>query len=120
MNLHHFSGRATAAPTFQIVRDTKICRFRLIRNEYAGSDAQGERREREVSIQFVAFGGKAEHIANNLMVGDQVSVVAAIRNNNYEKDGQMHYDYNFEVQDFEWGAPGAEKRAMLEARQNAG
>jgi len=114
MNKYFFTGRAAAAPELVTTNSgTKIARVRLIRNEYAGKDDDGERRERQVSIPFTAFGGMAETLAKNVMTGDQLIVAATIRNNNYEKDGEDRYDYNFEIVEFDYGAPGAEKRRKL-------
>jgi len=121
MNRFHYSGRAAAAPELQTVgqNDTKLARVRLIRNEYAGNDGDGGRRERQVSIQFTAFGSMAETLARNVLTGDQLSVIATLRNNNFQRDGQDHYEYNFEILEFEYGAPGAEKRAKLAERDTS-
>lgn len=114
MNAFHFAGRAAAAPELTQHGDTKRARFRLIRNEYAGKDEKGERRERQVSIPFTAFGNMAESLAKNVLTGDQIIVEAAIKNNNFtDGNGVERYDYNFEVKGFEYGAPGAEKRRQL-------
>jgi len=117
MNTLFFTGRLAAAPELNTYGDTKVTRFRLIRNEYAGKDDKGERKEREVVIPFSAFGKLAETIAKNSHVGDQLIVAATLRNNRYtDKDGVEQYGYNFEVVSFEFGAPGAEKRKMLAER----
>ncbi|MGV7193554.1 single-stranded DNA-binding protein [Xanthomonas axonopodis] len=110
-NLIIFTGRLAATPELETRGETKLTRIRLIRNEYAGKDNDGNRRERVVSVQFTAFGGQAEHLANNGLVGDQLQVEATIRNNNYtDGDGRERYEFNFQIVDFEFGAPGAEKR----------
>lgn len=114
MNKYIFAGRAAAAPELITSGNgTKIARFRLIRNEFAGRDDKGDRRERTVSIPFTAFAGIAETLAKNVLTGDQLIVSATIRNNNYEHNGEDRYDYNFEVIEFDYGAPGAEKRKKL-------
>ena len=114
MNLMIFAGRLAAAPELKQYGDTKVARFRLIRNEYAGTDKNGERRERTVTIPFTAFGSMAETLAKNALTGDQLIVEAAVRNNNYtDGEGKERYDYNFEVFAFEYGAPGPEKRKKL-------
>lgn len=116
MNVLIFAGRLAATPELKQHGETKVTRFRLIRNEYAGKDESGERRERQVSVPFAAFGKKAELIANNTMVGDQLIVHASISNNNYTDSNNVErYDYNFEVEQVEFGAPGAEKRKKLAA-----
>lgn len=110
-NLVIFTGRLASTPELETRGETKLTRIRLIRNEYAGKDNDGNRRERVVSVQFTAFAGQAEHLANNGRVGDQLQVEATIRNNNYtDGDGRERYEFNFQIVDFEFGAPGAEKR----------
>lgn len=114
MNILIFTGRLAATPELKQHGDTKVTRFRLIRNEYAGKDKDGNRRERQVSIPFAAFGRLAELVADNTLVGDQLIAHASVSNNNYT-DGQNveRYDYNFEVDHIEFGAPGPEKRKKL-------
>lgn len=117
MNNFIFTGNVASAPELKESGDNARVRFTLIRNEYAGRDAAGNPKERKVSIPFTAFGPKAEAIARNVMVGDQLIVHASISNNNYT-DGQQieRYEYNFKVDDFEWGAPGEAKRQKLANR----
>lgn len=98
--------------------DRAVARFTLISNEYAGKDKEtGEARERSVSIQFTAFRAKAEAIAKNAMKGDQLIVDYRIENNNFQKDGEDVYGFNFVVEDFTFGAPGKEKREQFRAGQ---
>lgn len=116
MNVLVFSGRTTGVPELKQHGDTTVTKFRLIRNEYAGNDAQGNARERQVVIPFVAFGKKAQAIADNVMKGDQLIVHASIRNNNFtDGEGVERYEYNFEVVEFDFGAPGPDKRRQLGA-----
>lgn len=120
MNLFVFTGRLAAAPELIQTGKTPVTRFRLIRNEYAGKDEQGERRERQVTVQFAAFGGVAEMLANHAFTGDQLIVTASISNNNYtDGDGVERYGFNFEVGQVEFGAPGPEKRRRLAAAAGA-
>jgi len=112
-----FDGRVAKAPTLTRPNDKAVCKFTLIRNEYAGTDDGGNAREdRVVSIQFTAFGTRAEAIAKNVMEGDQLIVTARIANNNYEQAGQDVYGFNFVAENFDFGAPGPRKRAQLAAR----
>lgn len=91
--------------------DRAVARFTLIANEYAGKDKEtGQSKERSVAIQFTAFRAKAEAIAKNAMKGDQLIVDYRVENNEYEKDGEKVYGYNFILEDFSFGAPGKEKR----------
>lgn len=113
-NLVIFTGRLAATPELETHGDTKLTRIRLIRNEYAGKDDGGQRKERQVSVPFTAFGRQAEFLANNALVGDQLIVQASIRNNNYtDGEGRERYEFNFAVEGVEFGAPGAEKRKRL-------
>lgn len=115
MNIFIFDGRLAAAPELKTHGETNVLRFRLIRNEYAGKDKEtGKRIEKQVSIPFTAFGARAELIAKNCMIGDQLIVHATISNNNFTDSNQVErYDYNFEVEQVDFGAPGAEKRKKL-------
>lgn len=119
MNHFHFTGRHAKAVTLTGQGDRAVAKFTLIHNQYAGKDdASGETLERPVAIQFTAFRKKAEAIAKNFFKGDQMVVVARLENNNYtDKDGIEQYGFNFVVDDFEFGAPGEEKRAELAARR---
>lgn len=112
-----FAGRVAQAPTLTRPNDKVVCKFTLIRNEYAGTDDAGiAREERVVNIQFTAFGTRAEAIAKNAMEGDQLIVTARIANNKYQQDGHDVYGFNFVVENFDFGAPGPRKRAQFAAR----
>lgn len=114
MNTLIFTGRLAAAPELRTHGNTKLARLRLIRNEYAGKDEHGERRERVVTLPFTAFGPIAERLAAHSLPGDQLLVRAAIRNNHYiDGNGIEHYDYNFDIEHVEFGAPGTQKRKRL-------
>jgi len=111
MQKNVFVGNLAKTPTITGTGERAVARFTLIANEYAGKDHEtGEVRERSVSIQFTAFRSKAEAIAKNAMKGDQLIVEFRIENNNYEKGGEVAYGFNFIVEDFQFGAPGKEKR----------
>jgi len=115
-----FSGRIAAAPVLTNPNGTKVCKFTLISNEYAGKDeGTGEALERQLSIQFTAFNAKAEAIAKHCYKGDQLFLFhVKMENNNYTAgDGKEVYGYSFIVDGFEFGAPGAEKRSQLEAQR---
>lgn len=117
MNKFFFAGRLAAAPVMTRHGQTVVAKFRLIRNEYAGKDDDGDGKERDVAIPFVCFGPRAEAVAKNVMKGDQLLIEARVENNNFtDNEGQDHYEYNFVVQNFEFGAPGPEKRKQLAER----
>ena len=112
-----FTGRLAKAPTLTGNGDKVFAKFTLISNEYVGRDERDQAKTKAVSIQFTAFRGRAETIARNCMKGDQLIVVYSIENNNYDDGaGNTVYGYNFIVEDFEFGAPGAEKREQLAHR----
>jgi single-strand DNA-binding protein len=118
-NIIIFTGRLSGAPELTHHGETKVAKFILIRNEYAGKDKAGKAKERTVAVQFTAFNGTAAAIAEHCRKGDQLIVTAGISNNNYEKDGDTVYGFNFVVSGFEFGAPGPEKRQMLGRGQAA-
>ncbi len=66
-----------------------------------------------------AFRGLAESIVKHAHKGDQLIVTASVENNNWtDKEDVEHYGFSFIVNDFDFGAPGAEKRALLDQRRN--
>jgi len=123
MNNFTFAGRLAEAPENTKHGETSVTKFTLIDNEYAGKNDDGsERDQRKVAIQFTAFGGRGEAIANNSFKGDQLFVTARLENNNYtDGQGVERYGFNFVVDDFKFGAPGPIKREKLaEGRPGAG
>lgn len=118
-NLLHFDGRLADAPQ-RGEGENAPCRIRLIRNEHAGNDGQGNPRpERVVSVPFTAFGGRGRAIAEHTKKGDQLIVTARVENNRYiDGQGIERFDYNFVIEDFDFGAPGELKRAELASRKN--
>jgi single-strand DNA-binding protein len=107
-----FCGRLAENPEIR-GRDNNVCSFRLIRNEYAGSGEDGQRQERVVSLQFTALGAAVKAISK-ARKGDQLFVTARIENNNYtDAENRQHYGFNFILDSFEFGAPGAATRAAL-------
>jgi single-strand DNA-binding protein len=115
-----FIGRVASAPEFSRHGDTQVTSFVLIDNVYAGKDDHDQAKSRPLSIRFTAFGAKAEGIRDHVAQGDQLIVFYNLRNNNFtDKDGVERYGYEFIVDSFRFGAPGATKRAMLEGRETA-
>ncbi len=120
MHSFNFSGRLAAAPEFTRHGSTDVCKFTLLSNEYAGKDeATGEAQERTLGIQFTAFNKKADAISKNFLKGDQMNLWnVKIQNNDYtDNAGTKVYGYSFIVDDFEFAAPGPEKRAQLDAKR---
>lgn len=111
MQQNIFVGNLSSAPKSQ----NNVTRFNLLANEYAGRDEGGAVKTRTVNMQFTAFGKTGESLANQGMVGDQIIVNYRIENNNYEKNGETIYSYNFIVERLEFGAPGKAKREKYSA-----
>lgn len=53
-------------------------------------------------FQAVAFGGSADFICSHFSKGDKILLVGSFRNDNYEKDGVMHYKDTLYVQRVEF------------------
>jgi len=116
-NAYHFDGRLAAAPVVtRPSADLTVCKFTLIRNERINGDEGKERKERKVQIQFTAFNGLANTIAEHCLEGDQLIVTARIENNNYTVNEEIEYGFNFILTEFSFGAPGAKKREALANR----
>lgn len=112
-----FIGRVGDTPSVSGVSERAVGKFRLLSNEYAGKEENGDAREKLVSIPFTAFGKQAEAIAKHVMKGDELKVEFRIENNHYKnKDQEDVYDYNFVVESFEFGAPGQAKRDQLQQK----
>jgi single-strand DNA-binding protein len=112
-------GNLAADPELAAKGDTTYTKFRLIGNDYAGKDSQGNAREIVTSLWFVAFENMGEAIAKNARKGDQLILQAQIRANNWtDKEGEKQYDYSYVVQNFRFGAPGRVKREELAARRD--
>lgn len=119
-NRFSFDGKVAAAPELRRHGDVSVCKFTLIRNEYAGTDgASGEKQTRKVAVPFAAFGGMAETLAAKLLTGDQLIVEASIRNNHYNDGERDIYGYDFEIQNFDFGAPGPASRERFAAKAAA-
>ena len=115
-----FFGEGRLARPVELTRhgDTIRARFALINNTVLGTDTDtGERRERATALECTAFGGLAETIAAHTRKGDQLVIFGRIGNNNWvDDDGAEHYDFNFVVEEFGFGAPGKETRDVLAQR----
>ncbi len=79
----------------------------------------GEAREEETTaIQWTLWGRQAESAAGYLGKGSHVNIVGRLRNNNYEKDGQMVYGMTFTVEDLDYLDTKAEGEARREREQS--
>jgi single-strand DNA-binding protein len=111
-------GNLAKDPELTVKGDMTYTRFCLVGNDYAGKDEHGNNREVTTALWFVAFEGLGEAIAKNVRKGDQLTILAQVRSNNWtDKDGEKQYDHSFVVQGFKFGAPGKVKREELSRRQ---
>ena len=97
------------------VRDTRTAKATLtaISNTRWGS---GESRgEEAISVQWVLWGAQAENAATYLSQGSHVNVVGRLRNNNFERGGEMQYRLEFTVEEIDY----LDSRVDAEARRAA-
>jgi single-strand DNA-binding protein len=111
MQNNTFIGRIAAKPETNGSTDNLVTKFTLMAAEYAGKNKE----ERTIALPFTAFSNLAKIINDNVDKGDQLIVSYRVENNNYEKDGNKVYSYNFIVNDFEFGQAGSETRKRLDS-----
>ena len=119
MNKGYFAGRVAKAPTLRQGVSTTVCYFTLIKDEYVGKDNNGDTLTRKVALDFTAFGGQADVLANQ-RPGDQLMIEYSIQNNEKVVNDQTVYGLQLVVQDFEFGAPGKATREHLAAQRQGG
>jgi single-stranded DNA-binding protein len=74
----------------------------------------GEKRSEEAtSVQWVLWGTQAENAAMYLGKGAHVNVCGRLRNNNFEKDGEVQYRLEFTVEEIDY----LDKRSDAEVRR---
>ena len=71
------------------------------------------RDEESIAIQWTLWGKQAENAAAYLGKGSHVNIVGRVRNNNFEKDGQLVYGLTFTAEEVDY----LESRADAEARR---
>lgn len=88
-------GRLTADPVMQETSNGKqVARFTLA--------LQGWQKDTANFVPCVAWGNKADFATKYLAKGTKVGITGSIETFNYEKDGQRHYGFNCNVQNFEF------------------
>jgi len=117
--MHSFTltaiGNLSRNPELTAKGDLTYAKFCLVGNDYVGKDEEGGAREVVTAIWFIAFGPLGETIARTARKGDQLIVEAQVRADTWtDKDGGRHYDYNFIVQGFRFGAAGRATREHLQ------
>jgi single-strand DNA-binding protein len=116
MNTLNFTGRLAATPTLSGRGEKQVAKLTLIRNDVIGKTESGEKIERQTAIQFTAFNGLGKLLAETTAKGDQLIVTARVANNNYKKEGEDVYSFDFIIEGFDYGAPGKESRERLANR----
>ena len=91
-----------------------------ISNVRWGSGAARE--EEATAIQWTLWGKQAESAAGYLGKGSRVNIVGRLRNNNYEREGQMVYGMTFTVEEIDYldTKSEAESRRLREQSGDAG
>lgn len=97
-------------------RDGRIAKATLtaISNIVRGS---GDAREQQsTAIQWTLWGAQAENAAEYLGRGSHVNIVGRLRNNNYVRDEETVYGWDFTVEEIDY----LDSRAESEARRTGG
>ena len=113
-NRGYFTGRVARPIDLREGRESHVCYFTLIRDDYAGVDAAGTR-SRTVTLPLKAFGKRAQLLARKVNVGDQLMVEYSIRNR-VRRAGELP-QFEFIVRDFDFGAPGQITRERWRERE---
>lgn len=96
-------------------REGRVAKATLtaISNNVRGS---GEAREQQsTAIQWTLWGALAENAANYLGRGSHVNIVGRLRNNNYVRDEETVYGWDFTAEEMDY----LDSRAEAEARRGA-
>lgn len=75
-----------------------------------------EREEEATAIQWTLWGKQAENAAEYLGKGSHVNITGRLRNNNYEKNGDIVYGLAFTAEEIDY----LDSRAGSEARRHGG
>ena len=97
-------------------RDGKVARAMLTaisNTRRPGRTSSDSRDEEATAIQWTLWGTLAERAAAYLDKGSHVNIVGRVRNNNYEKDGEIVYSLAFTVDEIDY----LDSRANAEARR---
>ncbi|WP_422014585.1 single-stranded DNA-binding protein [Roseateles sp.] len=100
-------------------REGRIAKATLtaISNNVRGS---GEAREQQsTAIQWTLWGAQAENAAEYLGRGSHVNIVGRLRNNNYLRDEETVYGWDFAVEEIDYLDSRAEGEARRGAAQGA-
>ena len=100
MNLWIVQGNLTRDPKqLETKGETCIASLSVAVNSKFKNKTTGER---DVDfLQFKAFGKAAEFILTYLTKGQNVTITARVKNNNYEKDGQKVYQDDYIIEDIQ-------------------
>lgn len=74
----------------------------VISNKRTKDRNSGEIKERTSRVRWTLFGTSAENATKYLSKGSHVSVNGRLENNDYEKDGETKYEFNFIATEIEY------------------
>lgn len=97
-----FQGRMVKKP--ELLSGGNVAKFTLAVDKGLSKKMKEEAKQKGEQtadfIKCVVFGKTAQHISNFFDKGDSIVISAKFNNNNYEKNGEQIYDYQFVVTDF--------------------
>lgn len=97
-------------------REGKVAKAVLSAISNTRSGSGDSREEKATAIQWTLWGKQAENAAEYLGKGSHVNIVGRLRNNNFEKDGEVVYGMSFTAEEIDY----LDSRADSEARRMRG
>lgn len=99
--IQQLDAHLTAAPKLEFVqvndeRKAKVTFVAISNSVWTSNDT---RNEKSTAVRWTAWGKAAEAHAKYLSKGSHVNVTGRIDNNNYEKDGEEIFGFNFTADD---------------------
>lgn len=110
------NGRLTRDVELSYMQDGKaVAKFTVAVNR-AYKDANGDRQADFHNC--VIFGNRAEAVANYFHKGDMIGVAGELRDNNYEKDGVIHYNKQIVIDSFGFRGQNSQNNHATGAQSN--
>lgn len=97
-------------------RDGKVAKGVLTAISNIRRGSGDEREEEATAIQWTLWGKQAENAAEFLGKGSHINITGRLRNNNYEKNGDILYGLAFTAEEIDY----LDSRAGSEARRHSG
>ena len=108
MNVFTGVVRLTKDPELKYAQSgTAVVNFTGAVDKYNAKKLKEEGKNSANFIPMVAFGKKAEVLAQYLQKGSQVAISGAIDTDSYEKDGQRHFVWKVIINDFTFCGVGS-------------